>query len=77
MAGISGLTSVLSSVVQGMGAGRVPRTAATDVFDNAEAIGAVCKQRWDARNDLEADPYDATTALVVSHLQRQLVALMK
>lgn len=53
MAGMSGLTSALSSVVQGMGAGGVPRTAAADIFDNADAIEGVRKQLWDARNDLE------------------------
>ncbi|KAK1857710.1 hypothetical protein I4F81_000325 [Pyropia yezoensis] len=75
--GMSGLTSALSSVVHCMGAGSAPRTAAADIFDNAEAIGAVRKQLRDAQEDLAADPLDETTASVIWHLKRQLAALMK
>lgn len=74
---MSGLTSALSSVVHGMGAGSAPHTAAADTFDKAEAIGAVRKQLRDAQEDLAADPLDETTASVTFHLKRQLAALMK
>eukprot|EP00170_Pyropia_yezoensis_P001831 contig_7776_g1835 len=63
--GMSGLTSALSSVVHGMGAGSAPRTAAANIFGNAEAIGAVRKQLRDAKEDLAADPFDETTASVI------------
>lgn len=71
--GMHGLTSELTSVAK---AGEATTGRAADIFDHAEAIGAVMKQQTVTRNTLEEKPGDAAIEAVVSHLQNQLAHLV-
>ncbi|KAK1866678.1 hypothetical protein I4F81_009194 [Pyropia yezoensis] len=68
--GLDGLASALSGLAES-GAGTTGSSAA-DIFDNAEAIGAVTKQLGAARLALDASPSDECIRAVVKHLQGQL-----
>jgi len=43
-------------------------SAATDIHDNAQALGAVMEQVRDARRDVADNPEDTTSRIVVKHL---------
>lgn len=74
--GMDGLTSALSGVARAMAPASSTATDASDIYDNAEAIGAVTKQLRAARQDLTADPDDRIAARVFHHLESQLARLL-
>lgn len=73
--GLDGLASALSGLAES-GAGTTGSSAA-DIFDNAEAIGAVMKQLGAARLALDASPSDECIRAVVKHLEGQLSKLVR
>jgi len=72
--GMGGLTEALAGVAQAV-LGPSAASAATDIHDNAQAVGAVMEQVRAARSDLADDPDDPTAQLVVKHLLAQLTKL--
>ncbi|KAK1863363.1 hypothetical protein I4F81_005920 [Pyropia yezoensis] len=73
--GLDVLASALSGLAES-GAGTTGSSAA-DIFDNAEAIGAVVKQLGAGRLALDASPSDECIRAVVKHLEGQLSKLVR
>jgi len=72
--GMGGLTEALAGIAQAV-LGPSAGSAATDIHDNAQAVGAVMEQVRADRRDLADDPDDPTAQLVVKHLLAQLTKL--
>jgi len=72
--GMGGLTEALSGAAQAV-VGPSAASAATDIHENAQALGAVMEQVRSARRDLAEDPEDPTTQFAFKHLLSQIAKL--
>ena len=72
--GMGGLTEALDGVAQAV-LGPSAASAATDIHDNAQAMGDVMEQVRAARSYLADHPDDPTAQLMVKHLLAQLTKL--
>jgi len=72
--GMGGLTEALSGAAQAV-VGPSAASAATDIHENAQALGAVMERVRSARRDLAEDPEDPTTQFVFKHLRSQIAKL--
>jgi len=69
--GVGGLTEALAGVAQAV-LGSSAASTATDIHEDAQAMGAVMKQVRAARRDLAHDPDDPIVQLLVNHNLAQL-----
>jgi len=73
--GMEGLTEALSGVVQAV-LGPSATSAATDIYENAQALGAVMEQVRADRRDPAQDLEDPSTQLVLKNLLSQIAKLI-